>query len=156
MGGALPPYKPGARCYVVAWGRLRGYAPMVPRPRAGHQAIVRGGGAVACTTPDAWSGFQGFRYRHWRREEEVPFPGWAIEGLPTRLRRDVEQLLELRARGPAVRAELRRRALAGLPLFGALPHPRSSILLGTGRDPSAALGFGAGSALAGTARGRPL
>jgi hypothetical protein len=56
LGGARPPYRAGARCYVVAWGRLRGYAPMVAPPDPGHRAIVRGGGAVACTIPGTLNG----------------------------------------------------------------------------------------------------
>ena len=110
---SLPAHKPGARCYVVAWGRLRGYAPMVPPPRHGHRAFVREGGAVACTIPEPIKGFQGYRYRWWRREKELAFPGWATEGLPVSLRRNVEQFLFFRSRGPEWRAGLRHWALTG-------------------------------------------
>jgi hypothetical protein len=110
---STPPYTPGARCYVVAWGRLRGYAPMQPPQRVGHKAIVRSDGAVPCTVPFPIRGFRGAVARSWDRNEEIAFPDWATAGLPANLRRDVEQLIELRARGPAWRAGLRHWALTG-------------------------------------------
>lgn len=102
-----------ARVYVVAFDRVRGYAPLV---RYENWSLVRAGGAVACTVPEKIPGFMAHRFVDFR-DREQPFPTWATEGLPKRLARDVEALLQLRARGPAVRKELRRRALAGLPLF---------------------------------------
>lgn len=79
-----PRIKPGELVYVVAHGRLRGYAPLVFEPstdvqRFGYEkgwALVRMGGAVAVTIPVEIQGFQGFRYRWWRRDMEVPFPDW--------------------------------------------------------------------------------
>ncbi len=113
LGGGVPRSKPGARCYVVAWGRLRGYAPIVASPGPGDRSIDRAGGAVACTIPELIPGFRGFRPRSWRREDERPFADWVTAGLPPSLERDVHQLLELRARGPEWRAGLRHWALTG-------------------------------------------
>ena len=72
--------KPGDRFYIVAHGRLRGYAPVtrIDRPHlpgAGGQ-IIREGGAVAVTILDAIAGFQGLRRRWWPRGAELPFPRW--------------------------------------------------------------------------------
>jgi hypothetical protein len=71
----------GSRCYIVAHGRLRGYAPLVAverrcvlRPSA--HCFMRRGGAVAVTIDEPIRGFQGWRYRFWRREDERSFPGW--------------------------------------------------------------------------------
>lgn len=83
LGGAVPRIQPGERVYVVALGKLRGYAPLVrvePRAltepgRAGF-ALVRQDGAVAVTLPEPVYGFRGFRYRWWEREAEMPFPDW--------------------------------------------------------------------------------
>jgi hypothetical protein len=76
----------GDRFYVVAHGKLRGYALVTqvlvyPWQDAGEvnrksYAIVRAGGAVACTIPEHIPGFRGLRLRWWKREEEVPFPDW--------------------------------------------------------------------------------
>ena len=71
--------RPGDRFYVVAHGRLRGYAPVTrvqlsPIGRGG--AICREGGAVACTIDEPVPGFRGLRERWWRREDERPFPEW--------------------------------------------------------------------------------
>lgn len=85
MGGH-PPKKlePGDRVYVVYDGHLIGYSPLVRvQPinsdgdgYEGGFALVRGGGAVAVTIDERIRGFQGFRYRWWKREDERPFPGW--------------------------------------------------------------------------------
>ena len=100
-GGAFPRIEPGERVYVVACGLLRGYAPLVrletlpeavrrwcrhedptiPAPSswwwAGSRwALVRHGGAVACTIPEPVRGFRGWRYRWWNCADEHPFPGW--------------------------------------------------------------------------------
>jgi hypothetical protein len=73
----------GDRIYVVAGGKLRGYSPLVRLDLAdrfggspGSFALVRRGDAVAVTIPLGVRGFQGYRYRWWRREVEVPFPEW--------------------------------------------------------------------------------
>lgn len=107
--------QPGARVYVVAFGRLRGYAPLLRvegRDDArGGSSLVRGGGAVACTISRPIEGFRGHRYRDWDRSEEQAFPDWATAGLPPKLAAEVRDLLAARARGPEVRAALRRWAL---------------------------------------------
>lgn len=71
---------PGDRFYVVAHGKLRGYAPVlrVDDNGRGSFVIVRKGGAVACTVPFAIPGFRGLRARWWMREVETPFPDWQI------------------------------------------------------------------------------
>lgn len=65
--------KPGDRFYVVAHGKLRGYA-LVTSLWGG--AIVRKGGAVACTIGEAIPGFRGLRKRWWDYAAERPFPEW--------------------------------------------------------------------------------
>src|ERR1044072_7348722 len=94
IGGRRPPLiRPGERVYIVAYGRLRGYSPLLyiaapPEPerrfgaRPGSYALVRRGDAVACTIPVEVPGFQGVRRRWWNSETEVPFPNWRSEGLP--------------------------------------------------------------------------
>ena len=83
---ARPPIEPGDRLYVVAWGMLRGYAPVtrvVRQPLGDQFGICRQGKAVACTVRDArFDGFRGYRKRWWAREIEVPFPTWKTEGIP--------------------------------------------------------------------------
>ena len=90
--GSLPRISPGERVYVAAHGLLRGYAPLVHiEHRVDHTpswwwpeadwALVRTGGAVACTIAQPVRGFQGYRYRSWDRPEEIPFPGWQTEGV---------------------------------------------------------------------------
>lgn len=83
-----PTILPGERVYVVAHGRLRGYSPLVEVERnptrfgqRARFALVRRGGAVAVTIPEPVKGFQGFRYRWWERDVEVPFPDWRTEGV---------------------------------------------------------------------------
>jgi hypothetical protein len=72
----------GDRFYVVAHGKLRGWAPVVFVENSrtdngrGSWVIVRKGGAVACTVPQEMKGFRGLRRRWWKREEERPFPEW--------------------------------------------------------------------------------
>jgi hypothetical protein len=90
-----------SRVYVVAFGRLRGYAPLLRvdrQPPAGagdatierwrrehrdrvHYYLVRAGGAVAVTIPEPIRGFQGWRYRWWQRAAEVPFPDWQTQAV---------------------------------------------------------------------------
>ena|ERR1043166_7693331 len=68
---------PGDRFYVVCHGKLRGFAPVVGIERGTHGgAILRRGGAVACTIADPIPGFRGLRKRWWDRAREVPFPEW--------------------------------------------------------------------------------
>lgn len=80
--GNKPPIEPGERLYIVAHGRLRGYAPVtrVAQARRGW-AIGREGQAVAVTIPERIPGFRGFRKRWWCREDERPFADWMTEGL---------------------------------------------------------------------------
>jgi hypothetical protein len=81
IGKRMPYIEIGERVYIVAHGKLRGYAPLVRkewacrlRPPSG--CLLRQGGAVAVTIAEPIKGFQGFRYRWWRRENESPFPDW--------------------------------------------------------------------------------
>lgn len=77
-----PDIRPGERVYVVAHGRLRGYAPLVRLDRAfGSLALIREGGAVAVTIDQPIRGFRGWRYRWWNRSDEVPFPDWRTAGV---------------------------------------------------------------------------
>ena len=79
--------KPGDRFYVVAWGLLRGWAPVtrIERNQDGRPvAIIRSGGAVACTVSFPIRGFQGLLYPWWRRCDEVPFPDWKTAGVGTK------------------------------------------------------------------------
>lgn len=89
-GGPAPRIVPGERVYIVAHGRLRGYAPLTRLERLAQfaqrpgwwwgqssWALVRQGGAVAVTIPEAIRGFQGWRERWWDRAVEVPFPAFA-------------------------------------------------------------------------------
>ncbi|MDE2097993.1 MAG: hypothetical protein KGL39_12140 [Patescibacteria group bacterium] len=71
----------GNRVYVVAHGKLRGYAPLVRlervcKLRPSRSCLVRRGDAVAVTIDEPIRGFQGFRYRWWERSAERPFPNW--------------------------------------------------------------------------------
>lgn len=68
--------KPGDRFYVVAHGKLRGFAP-VTRVTGGY-CICRRGGAVAVTIAEPIPGFRGLRKRWWDRLIEVPFPEWKV------------------------------------------------------------------------------
>lgn len=79
LGGPVPDVRPGERVYIVFNGKLRGYAPLIRLERTSRGfALVRGGGAVACTIDRPIIGFRGFRYRTWDRADERPFPGWMI------------------------------------------------------------------------------
>jgi hypothetical protein len=68
----------GDRFYVVAHGKLRGWAPVTRVGDLGVEGyeICRRGGAVACTIPQAIPGFRGLRARWWKREEELRFENW--------------------------------------------------------------------------------
>ena len=74
--GAIPDISTGERVYVACEGRLIGYAPLhrlVTEKRSGLGRIgfIRGGGAVACTISEPITGFRGWRYRWWDRENET-------------------------------------------------------------------------------------
>jgi hypothetical protein len=100
IGGRRPPIGRGDRLYVVAWDRLRGWAPVtrllgVDYSATPHGAYVdaatlshsdqwcicRRGGAQAVTIPGRIAGFRGWRRPWWPREAEVPFPDWQMEGV---------------------------------------------------------------------------
>ena len=74
--------RPGDRFYVVAHGKLRGWAPVtrVQGPESNQDQsgwiICRRGDAVACTIEVPIPGFRGLRRRWWERDQERPFPGW--------------------------------------------------------------------------------
>lgn len=96
LGGYfIPKIDPGERVYIVAHGRLRGYAPLVHviptedllklkepgflapgDPPLRKWGLVRAGQAVAVTIDRPIPGFRAWRYRHWPREIERPFPEW--------------------------------------------------------------------------------
>lgn len=81
--GAVPKIEPGERVYVVAHGLLRGYAPLVRLVVEGRQVVFcRKEGAVAITVPWRIQGFRGWRYRDWKREDEIAFPSWRTENVP--------------------------------------------------------------------------
>lgn len=88
LGGHPPQTMPeGGRVYVVAYGRLRGFAPLtrIETYRDGF-AFVRRGGAQSCTIREPVRGFQGWRWRWWSRGEELAFPGWQHEGITSQPR----------------------------------------------------------------------
>lgn len=76
--------KPGDRFYVVAHGKLRGWAPVTRVVIEGSEndqyVICREASAVACTIPEAIPGFRGLRLRWWDRNSEQPFSDWKIAG----------------------------------------------------------------------------
>lgn len=79
---STPRIQPGERVYVVSHGRLRGYAPLVrAETHDGRVFLVRGGDACAITINAPIKGFQGWRYRWWNRNQEIPFPDFATEGV---------------------------------------------------------------------------
>lgn len=78
---AMPKIEPGERVYIVAHGRLRGFAPLVGmeakcKLRESRSCLMREGGAVAITIPEKIVGFRGWRYRWWDQNIEIPFPEW--------------------------------------------------------------------------------
>lgn len=82
----VPFVKPGDRVYIVAHGRLRGYAPLVRQEQIcklnGRMGcLVREGGAVAVTIDEPIRGFQGVRKVWWSRDQERPFPDWQTAGV---------------------------------------------------------------------------
>lgn len=83
LGPQKPPIMPGERLYIVAHGRLRGYAPVTSvKPHGRGWAAVRKGDAVAVTLPWAEHGFLGVRARWWERTMEGPFLDWKTAGVP--------------------------------------------------------------------------
>jgi len=77
----LPDIKIGERVYIVAHGKLRGFAPLVDREtrcrlRPTRACLLRHGDAEAVTIDEPIRGFQGWRYRWWDRADEKPFPEW--------------------------------------------------------------------------------
>ena len=68
----------GDRFYVVAHGKLRGYALVTTAPGVNGGPIGRRGGAVAVTIEEPIPGFRGLRKRWWPREAEKPFPNWRV------------------------------------------------------------------------------
>jgi hypothetical protein len=86
FGGPLPRIDVGERVYIVAFGQLRGYSPLVDTEwqcelDARRHCFVRAGGAFAVTIPEHIQSFRGWRYRWWDRSIEVPFPEWATVGV---------------------------------------------------------------------------
>lgn len=80
--GAWPDIQPGERVYIVAHGMLRGYAPLTRLDGDGGQVVFgRKGGAVAVTIREPITGFRGWRYRWWKREQEEPFLDWKTRGV---------------------------------------------------------------------------
>jgi hypothetical protein len=82
----MPAIHPGERVYIVAHGRLRGYAPLrrtehICRLAPTRSCFVRDGGAVAVTIPEPIVGFRGWRYRWWDRSTEQPFEAWRTEAV---------------------------------------------------------------------------
>lgn len=77
LGGPVPDIKPGELVYIVAHGKIRGAAPLTRIISNGVGfGLCRTGNAVACTIAEPITGFRGWRYRHWNREDEIPFPDW--------------------------------------------------------------------------------
>jgi hypothetical protein len=80
LWGHPPDMQPRDRVYIVYNRKLRGYAPLVRIEQydGREYALVRHGGAVACTINEEILGFRGWRKVWWLREQEMPFPGWQI------------------------------------------------------------------------------
>lgn len=91
--GPKPDIQPGERVYIVAHGRLRGFAPLTElryehvQNGQGRVSFGRSGGAVAVTIPRPIKGFRGWRYVDWKREEEIPFPDWKTAGVEIRCKK---------------------------------------------------------------------
>lgn len=77
-GTARPPIERGERLYIVAFNRLRGYAPVtrVARGESGRFGICRAAGAVAVSISERIKGFRGYRRVWWKREDELIFLNW--------------------------------------------------------------------------------
>jgi hypothetical protein len=79
-----PSIEPGERLYVVACGKLRGYAPVTRVAFSDHHGlwvICRRGGAMAMTIEQPIQGFRGLRRVWWSRDQEQPFPDWRTYGV---------------------------------------------------------------------------
>jgi len=77
LGGPRPPVGAGDRLYVVAWGRLRGFAPVTRLVQTERGwCICRRGNAEAVTIDQPIPGFRGWRRRWWDRSIERPFVDW--------------------------------------------------------------------------------
>jgi len=86
VGGGRPRIVPGERVYIVAYGLLRGYAPLVRLEETDFGfELVRRDRAEAVTIDEPIPGFRGWRYRWWQREVEREFPDWRTRGLPATL-----------------------------------------------------------------------
>lgn len=82
VGWRRPLIEAGERLYIVAWNRLRGYAPVTQVVRIGRNyAICRRGRAVAVTIEATIKGFRGVRRRWWSKAEERSFSEWCREGV---------------------------------------------------------------------------
>jgi len=82
MGGSKPDIAPGDRLYVVAWGQLRGFAPVTRLVQTETEwCICRRGDAQAVTIAEPIKGFQGWRRRWWPRELERQFTDWMTLGV---------------------------------------------------------------------------
>lgn len=80
--GARPGIRRGDRVYVVAHGKLRGYAPLTRLEVDGRRLTFgREGAAVALTIPESIRGFRGWRYRWWNRKIETAFENWKTYGI---------------------------------------------------------------------------
>jgi hypothetical protein len=99
MGGPIPSIVAGERVYIVAHGRLRGYAPLtrIMRTERGF-ALCRQAGAVAVTIQEPIPGFRGWRRRWWDYDVEMPFPRWAYDGVVAETREDKQCLVALQRR----------------------------------------------------------
>lgn len=98
--------KLGERFYVVAHGRVRGYA-IVTRVvcEGATWVICREGGAVACTIPETAPGFRGLLVRWWDRAVEAPFPEWRTAGVMSAQERARLQREEKARRAHALRGD---------------------------------------------------
>lgn len=94
LAGRRPNIHPGERVYVAAHGLLRGWAPLVRVEVLGGNrfALVRRGGAVACTVEETINGFRGWQARWWNQSDELPFPDWRTRGVSAANREEREAL----------------------------------------------------------------
>lgn len=86
---------PGERFYVVAHGRLRGYAIVTRVVKEGPSWVIcRKGNAVACTVPFDIPGFRGLEKRWWDYSDEIPFPDWQTAGVPVKQPKPKQTILK--------------------------------------------------------------
>jgi hypothetical protein len=101
VAGARPLVGVGERVYIVAHGRLRGYAPLTRLQKTQFGwAFVREGGAVAITIPEPIVGFRSWKDRWWDRSAEVPFPDWRTAGVVGSNKEQRFMLAQLEVRFP--------------------------------------------------------